>query len=287
MFNVETANIKELFLELQHAKNVLSDSLIQTGKEYENTKTKVANSEDATRYLKYYYEDDSLSKTITDSKDIIKIIENLLSDRVIHKLYVEQLEVVAGKERREGIIKFKQDWLTNIKSGNKQDYSTLYVISRDMDDWISDCKYIALKIREFIGEKNPLLDEQALLSNAPVNTLEITTETSSVEEKSGIGYFNIDRRKIQIGPAKNVPYKLLEALCPIGTQKSVDTVFTKSSTRKNLKAISASEQFTALKNRLKDLQKIFNKEKKVKTKDKIKISLNREKETGTIYLIRK
>lgn len=147
MFNVETANIKELFLELQHTKDVLSDSLIQIENEYKNARTKVANNEDATRYLKYYYENDALSKVVTDSKDIVKIIENLLSDQVIRKIYVTKLVEISSKNRLEGVIKFKQDWLKNIRNENNQDYSVLYVDSRHMDDWISDCRHIALKIK--------------------------------------------------------------------------------------------------------------------------------------------
>lgn len=290
MFNVDTANLKELFLELQHTKDVLSDSLIQLEKEYEDTKTKVANNEDATRYLKYYYKDDALSKVVTDSYDTIKIIENLLSDHVVRRLYVEELSTVTGKDRTRGIIEFKQDWLHNIKNGNKQDYSALYFGSQHVDDWISDCRSIAHKISGFIGEKNPLFNEESVSISSlviPINTSpEIIIEKSPLRENAGVGYVSIDGREIKIGPVKNAPYMLIHTLHPFGTKKSIDTTYKESSTRKNSAVITNTEKLDVLKNRIKELQKIFNREK-IKTKNRIKIGLSHEKETGNVYLKRK
>lgn len=102
-------------------------------------------------------------------------------------------------------------------------------------------------------------------------------------EKNGIGFFLIDGREIKIGAVKNVPFKLLETLCPLGTQKSVDMVYKNSTTRPNKEALTNTEKQVRLSRRLKELQEIFNSEK-CKSKDRLKIALDNDDATGNVSL---
>lgn len=103
----------------------------------------------------------------------------------------------------------------------------------------------------------------------------------TISEKNGIGYLDLDGRKTEIGPAKNMPFKLLEALCPFGVPKGIGAIFKASLTgrskHKEEGPLSPDEKQGILRHRIKELQKILKKKK-------IKVSLVFDTRAETVFL---
>ncbi len=117
--------------------------------------------------------------------------------------------------------------------------------------------------------------------NSLVKTRNIKTPELVVE--GGIGILFIDGDKIQIGPANNSPLKLLKIMYPFGKSVAINAVYNASTTiRSKNKNVSLSllEKKEKLRMRIKDLQSIFNGNKKIKTKLKLKFNDNDE----TVFL---
>lgn len=157
MINHETANLKELFEELKKTKKELAERLKLIDKTYQEIINKIKENNKSLNLLKYYYESDAVNVVITNSTNILKIINNIMSSSVIYKAYINQLKSVAKFNRRNGLGDFKEEWLREF---NNEDYSDIYKQACDIDDWISDCDNIAIELEGFIGDNNPLISNK-------------------------------------------------------------------------------------------------------------------------------
>ncbi len=155
--NYGTANLTDLFEELVKTKENLTWLLEEIEKVHDATLKEISGDEEAIHLLDYYYSMDIVSKVIGHSKDTIKIIDNIFSDKKIRPSFVKQLDSIVRDPRMPRLYEFKYDWMKRIRGKNNQAYEKLYVISRDMDDWITDCSNIAYRLEGFLEEANPLL----------------------------------------------------------------------------------------------------------------------------------
>jgi hypothetical protein len=91
---------------------------------------------------------------------------------------------------------------------------------------------------------------------------DVIEEVSQTIIEDGIGFLLLDNEKIEVGLAKNIPFKFLKALCPAGKMKNTEIVFNMSS-KSLLKAgdstVSLLQKKDKLRHRLKDLQKLLKK----------------------------
>ncbi|MCE9585092.1 hypothetical protein K8Q94_00525 [Candidatus Nomurabacteria bacterium] len=92
----------------------------------------------------------------------------------------------------------------------------------------------------------------------------VAVKTPQTIVENGTGYFLLDGGKIEVGPAKNIPFKLLEALCPLGQAKAINAIFnTSSSDRSKFKteSLSTAQKQDILRTRIKELQETLRKKK--------------------------
>lgn len=93
-------------------------------------------------------------------------------------------------------------------------------------------------------------------------------ELDIIKDENGIGYLFLDSKKIELGPIKNVPFKLLNLLFPFGSIKAINVVFNVTNTDRSkykTEQLSLLKKQEILRNRIKELQRIL-KTKKVKVK---------------------
>ncbi len=105
------------------------------------------------------------------------------------------------------------------------------------------------------------------------------SEPSTVVEGS-TGYLVLGKQKIVIGPAKNVPFKLLEALCPFGKPNAVSAVYNQTKTERSKfkdTNLSLSEKERQLRLRLKELQEVLKPKR-------IRVSLVFNSKGETVFL---
>lgn len=94
------------------------------------------------------------------------------------------------------------------------------------------------------------------------------------------GYLILGKEKILIGPSKNVPFKLVQALCPFGNAKAVSAVYGQTNTeRSKLRdvSLSLSEKEVQLRHRVKELQEILRQKR-------IRVSLQFNSRDQTVFL---
>lgn len=104
-------------------------------------------------------------------------------------------------------------------------------------------------------------------------------EPKAVTEGS-VGYLVSGRQKVAVGGAKNVPFKLLEALCPFGKPKAINAVYNLTNTeRSKLRGLDLSleEKMEQLQLRLKELQYFLRPKR-------IRVSLKFNKQDETVFL---
>lgn len=102
----------------------------------------------------------------------------------------------------------------------------------------------------------------------------------STYSEHDLGFLLFSGKKIKIGSDKNTNFKLLETLCPFGEEKSVETVFRTTTTKRSKHRnsnLSFLEKQEALRIRVKELQDILNKER-------VLVTLCFNDEAGTVYL---
>jgi len=105
-------------------------------------------------------------------------------------------------------------------------------------------------------------------------------KTPQTVSKGGIGYLLLNGGEIEVGPSKNIPFKLLEALCPLGTVKGTNAIFNLSSSdRSKFKDVSLSllQKQDILRTRIKELQETLRRKK-------VKVSLVFNEGDETILL---
>lgn len=260
MINYETASLKDLFKELQETKIQLTERLKGIEELYKNTLKKVSENKDAVRLLKGSYSGDDLNVTLTDSVDTIKIIDNIILDKIINKFYVEQLKKKASNNtRRKRLGDFKEEWLEKIFGGNNQDYEKLYIDFCHIDDWIDDCRNIAYCLTGFIGERNPLIEdlnldkitkEKTEIKGIDNSSEEIYLKTLGIKIKGDcIAKGTMNLKKVFNPTEKALIYFLFFRFL-----KNKDECFTTASLAKELKK---SEGY--IKNSLTDIYKIIRK----------------------------
>ncbi len=92
-------------------------------------------------------------------------------------------------------------------------------------------------------------------------------EAPFTEVEIEFGYLILaNGEKIKVGKSSNIPFKLLESLCPLGESKAIRKVFEESSSlRSKYKNSQASlpEQRKVIEGRIKDLQKLLRKKVKI------------------------
>lgn len=95
-----------------------------------------------------------------------------------------------------------------------------------------------------------------------------------------LGYLVIGKQKVAVGAAKNVPFKLLQALCPFGKPKAINAVYNLTNTeRSKLKGrdLSMEQKMEQLQLRLKELQAFLRPKH-------IRVSLIFNKQDETVFL---
>jgi tetratricopeptide (TPR) repeat protein len=114
------------------------------------------------------------------------------------------------------------------------------------------------------------------------NEVEIPKEENN-EPKTvidgSIGYLVLGKHKINVGASKNVPFKLLQTLCPFGKAKGISAVYNQTNTeRSKLKGLDLSldEKVVQLRLRLKELQECL--------RPKVRVSLTFNRQDETVFL---
>jgi len=198
--NYETANIDDLFNELSETKKELGVFLKSLEIIYQETKEKVKGDEEA-EILMRSYDDDDLSVTKEDAVSTIKIIDNLLKDKIVRESHIKQLKNIAdGIDRRKRLGDFKEDWLSRVNKEHKQDYNDLYVNFCEMEKWIYDCNNIANRLNDYIGEENPLMKKMSKEKNGKkiINIdfpEEVKWENVKIKIKDNLKYIQIYYKK--------------------------------------------------------------------------------------------
>ncbi len=106
----------------------------------------------------------------------------------------------------------------------------------------------------------------------------------STKIENNNGFLMLNGGKIEIGPAKNVPFKLLQTLCPFGTPKAINAVFNGTNTERSkykTEELSLLQKQEILRNRVKELQEILR-AKKVK----VQLVFNKNDETTFLQHLR-
>jgi len=185
MINYETAGLHELLLELIKTRIQLSRRVSAISDLYEKIKKEVKKNKEELDILKYYYELDSVDRVIKDALEMSQVINNLLNEKFLKKAYLSQVNLVAKRNRREGLLKFKDDWIEKFSDNN---FEALYKEACNIDSWISDCCNITHSLESFTEEEIPSLNQLKEVAVNPKHTCNlkgnkifINGEDSSVE----------------------------------------------------------------------------------------------------------
>lgn len=196
MIDYDTATIDNLFEELKKTKDFLISQKKEISNIYKQTKTRL--NAKASAFLTYYYELHSLNKVITDSDQILNVIESITNNNVVKDTYVEQLKAIASKDRRQDTVNFKDEWLEEFEN---EEYSNIYNAVSELSGWIDDCVNIANGLKGFIEEKNPLINDSQI-DNIPEGEVWIT--------KDRHGYYLYDGNIIRINSPGSQYFKVFD-----------------------------------------------------------------------------
>lgn len=191
-----------------------------------------------------------------DQKEAKHIYELCLKEHADGASVLNNLAIIYEKE---GDLKKAQELIKRAKANAKDDE----IVTRNYGRITSN------------GNKNGAASQPK--QEVQTKTQEKKTET--VVEGT-VGYLLLNGGKIEIGPAKNIPFKLLHALCPFGTPKATNAIFKLSSSeRSKLKDenLSLLEKQDVLRSRIKELQEILSKKK-------MKVSLRFNDGEETVFL---
>lgn len=139
-------------------------------------------------------------------------------------------------------------------------------------------KYLREKTKNFYGDS---LSENADAQKEEPKKQEMTDKkTAQTVIKNGVGYLLLNGGEIVVGPSKNIPFKLLEALCPLGATKGTNAIFNLSSSDRSKfknEPLTLLEKQDILRTRIKELQEILRKKK-------TKVSLVFDERNETVLL---
>lgn len=122
-------------------------------------------------------------------------------------------------------------------------------------------------------EKASSIKKEVELSKTETNEPKVTIEGS-------VGYLMFGKQRVSVGNIQNVPFKLLQTLCPFGKPKAINAVYNLTNTeRSKLKGLSLSteEKIVQLQLRLKELQSFLRPKR-------IRVSLKFNKQDETVFL---
>jgi hypothetical protein len=152
-----------------------------------------------------------------------------------------------------------------------------FVEEGQREDWIETEDHLQkqhnVQIQIINKQKEDLQKVIQVVSNGVVHT-------SETKIKKGKGYLVLDGAEIEIGSSKNIPFRLLEALCPFGKPIAISALYDNTSnedSRLTDKSFSIEEKKEKLRNRIKDLQQIL-------PSKKLRVSLGFNENEGTVYM---
>jgi len=108
----------------------------------------------------------------------------------------------------------------------------------------------------------------------------LTDEECNITVRGNTTYLHLYGNEIKIGLSKNVESSLLAPLTPFGKEVDIEFLFTSSTTKQSKhrnSTLTTGEMVSKLKDRMKSLQVIFNKEK-------VKTTLRFKEDTLTCYI---
>ncbi len=245
-------------------------------------------------YLGLFIRDD-LESTLGDARylgaenslrDLFDTVENKVG-----KLLPKNIKIRAN-DIAEMVV--RRDFIDDPTYNNSSVYESM------ISDYLKSFKYLEtllssellgyLRVRFISNDGSTVVDRGDVITSANnYEKIRLTTDKklgSKVEENNQciiekeIGYLVFNDEKIKIGPSKNVPFKLLQALCPLGKPKAINAIFNLSTTsRSKLKNENAnfSAKKKVLTQRIKELQEIL-------PKKKIKVSIVFNDTDETVFL---
>jgi len=208
-------------------------------------------------------------------------LANAYSNKTEIKFYLsEKSESRPSRENQIRIIKMLADRKAITVSPF---YHTMMAILDDMlyEQGMPPVGYriniIKPNFNEVYEEYIILTDEDKKKINANFNKNENKLRVSD----KNIGFITLDDGgEFKVGPADNVPFKMLEVFCPFGKNVSIDSAYDKTSPEnsKDRRAnLSPIEKEDKLKTRIKELQGIL-------PKKRIKVRLKFNESEGTVFM---
>jgi tetratricopeptide (TPR) repeat protein len=188
--------------------------------------------------------------------------------KIVYELYLKNnpksssaLNNLALIYERDGDMETAQKFVKKAKANTK-------------NDPIVERNYARLVGKEKQNAKNKVVKKA---------TQEIKVSIPRVEVYDDTGFLLIDGDKVLIGPDKNMPFRLLQALMPLGEVKGTNNVFDLSSTDRSKfneeKQLSLLEKQSILKTRIKELQQPLRKKR-------VRVSLVFDDSNETVFLKR-
>lgn len=144
-------------------------------------------------------------------------------------------------------------------------YETLFALEKSGDIEIKD-----LRMTEVIISFLEKTTEKNITSN----------NESSTEVTDRIGFLLHNGEKIEIGPANNIPFIMLDVFLPFGKPVAVDTALkmtTSDRSKYKIGGLSILDKQDTLRNRIKELQKIL-------PKKKLRVHLVFKESDGTVFM---
>lgn len=159
MTEPQTATPEELFKGLIEIQLELQKRLVNMEQTYHETYKNFNTNFKVAGIIEYEYDSGSISKVISHSDDIIKIIEAILYEKNISEAYLKRLQSITKKDRKSDLAKAEHEWLEIV---GDYEYVKLFKQASHSDEWIDKCAEIGRALIDFVGMENPLIETQSL-----------------------------------------------------------------------------------------------------------------------------
>jgi len=218
---------------------------------------------------KFYIEENLLDAIAGLSEGIYTHLDNTLEETLFYYLSAKEkiTLTINGLEALARMFDMKYhdaEKLLKLQAGFFDTISIFFRELLDEEHYAFWYEKLPQYLKKHIRTKN---DTQNSPKNVDVeiDSLQLSKgEVTKTLVENGIGFLLINGGKIEIGPAETIPFKLVDALCPLGSVKGTNRVYTLStSARSKLKnePMSRPEKEVVLQSRLKELQKPLRKKK--------------------------
>jgi len=218
---------------------------------------------------KFYIEENLLDAIAGLSEGIYTHLDNTLEETLFYYLSAKEkiTLTINGLEALARMFDMKYhdaEKLLKLQAGFFDTISIFFRELLDEEHYAFWYEKLPQYLKKHIRTKN---DTQNSSKNVDVeiDSLQLSKgEVTKTLVENGIGFLLINGGKIEIGPAETIPFKLVDALCPLGSVKGTNRVYTLStSARSKLKnePMSRPEKEVVLQSRLKELQKPLRKKK--------------------------